>query len=162
MAISQQPSSNPAAAYPLRWTHLSSLGSPQATRISERGGRTELHTSNLIYVSHPSSSTSSGGVCPKASHTGPLPCEAACPEEVRGTARCAALTNVSKHMGAPSSSQDQKHSSVVALGLLSLLGKAEPVLGQRGSSSRSRHLAVGPVLPESYQRRSQKSDFANE
>lgn len=63
---------------------LKVLKSPQATRISESGGRTESHTSNLIDVSHPSSSTSSGGVYPKAAHSGPPPCEAECPEESKG------------------------------------------------------------------------------
>lgn len=102
-------------------------------------------------MSHPSSSTSFGGVYPKAAHTGLLPCKG-----VKGTVLCPAI------WGAPSSSQDQKHSSVVARRLLLLSGKAEPILGQRYSSSRRRHLALGPVLSESYQRHSWKSQFSNE
>ena len=73
------------------------MKSPQSTRISGRGGRTELHTSSLIYASHPSSSSSLSGVYPKVSHTRPLPHEAECPEESVGL--CAVPTNLSKNTG---------------------------------------------------------------
>lgn len=87
MAISQQPSSClPPEMDPLiqLGRQIKALKSPQATRISESRGRTELHTSNLIYMSHPSSSTSFGGVYPKAAHTGLLPCKGECPKESKG------------------------------------------------------------------------------
>lgn len=151
-AVPERDSSNPAAACPPRWLaclgkEIKALESPQATRSSESRGSTQSHTSNMTYVSHPSSSTSFGGAHPKASHTGPVPCKAERSREADGL--CAVPT-LSNHIGAPRHSQDQKHSSVVALGLLSLLGKAEPVSGQRDRSGRSRHLALEPLLPEKY------------
>ena len=75
------------------------MKSPQATRISESRGRTELHTSNLIYVSHPSSSTSFGGVYPKAAHTGLLPCKAQCPEESKGLRAVLCPQSEQEHRG---------------------------------------------------------------
>lgn len=86
-ALSQQPSSRlPAETDSLTelGREIKALKSPQASRVSERGGRTDLHTSKVVYVSHPSSSASFGGVYPTAAHTGLLPREAECPEESKG------------------------------------------------------------------------------